>query len=327
MKSKIDKMVSTIESINSLSLDDNTSSMMSAQCEPPTKSTERVSQEGQPKHESTSSQLEDLPWELKSQILGYVDLQSLSNLIHASPQFHAQYQPIRDEILRSCVEREFGGFFIDAYALLKAQLHEMGQMRTNDDIERHLGHYKGWVEEPTTQPNAQSIDPDSLRWLSQNYLSVIRPYAQKYTQWALSNFGDADASLATPLAELSRSEQIRVFRAVYRYETYYRLFGSNDGQREGIIRRHRVNDIFYGIFQTWESEAIGCFELFMRHQFDQWLGKAVKNLRSGTAKFRKPKNASKPSRWYDPPMEQKSKQHFLPFYIKTALAITKNHAC
>ncbi len=71
--------------------------------------------------------------------------------------------------------------------------------------------------------------------------------------------------------ELSRSEERRIFRALYRYEIFCHLFGRTlrhrRGHRWGGLRGRQINEHLLCLFDPWEAEAIGCVDLFIRERY------------------------------------------------------------
>ncbi|KAK1637630.1 hypothetical protein BDP81DRAFT_517059 [Colletotrichum phormii] len=119
-----------------------------------------------------------------------------------------------------------------------------------------------------------------MRWMAGFHNSIARPFASLYTRWALANLKSAalpnpttaetTVSPDTPTEyrnSLNRSEEIRVFRVIYRYETFNHLFGRNKGRRRGGYPFYTINELFCCLFDPWEVEAIGCIDAFVREKY------------------------------------------------------------
>lgn len=240
-----------------------------------------------------SSRLEALPPELRLRLLlSMPDLQTLCSLVHASPTLHAQYRHGRDRVLRALIGRELDGFLIDAYATQMSRPHELGSPRTNEKITEFTDTYGNWLSAPESSPDLNSVEPERLRSMSAFYLSVAQPLAHQYFQWALGNFIPAILDFVAqtnpkPTAEAlgindlnpQRSELIRVFRAIYRYETYYNLFGCNEGKREGApFTSDWTNHLLLYRFEPWEAEALACFHTFIYDKYGEILERLKDNL-------------------------------------------------
>ncbi|KAH6627922.1 hypothetical protein F5144DRAFT_594048 [Chaetomium tenue] len=172
---------------------------------------------------------------------------------------HAQYRSNRDTLLRACLARELDGCFVDAYACLKSRVRMMRPVRTDEKITDFLAGYRTWIEGPSPPPDLSSLNPGSCRWVAAFHVSVIRPLCRRYAAWALANLartrgtspnsqGAANKkadSEAAPASQptLSRSEEIRIFRALYRYETFCHLFGRNRCNRYGGFQEEKINEM------------------------------------------------------------------------------------
>ncbi|KAI1311715.1 hypothetical protein F5Y03DRAFT_286812 [Xylaria venustula] len=234
----------------------------------------------------SSSRLENLPAELRIMILMRIpDLLTLRSLVHASPMLHTQYRHSRDGILRAFLNRELDGFLVDAYATAISREGVLGP-RTDKAVTEHLDLYQSFLSEPTSFQNIK-IDPDSIRWMAAFHISVAQPLARLYSNWALTNlnkslllstsrqgvattegrqavFEEEESLQEDHDVELSISEEIRIFRALYRYETYHHLFGETHDRHLTKFYTHEIHELFFCLFDPWDAEAVGCIELFVR---------------------------------------------------------------
>jgi hypothetical protein len=245
--------------------------------------------------------LESLPAELRDQVLlNAPDLPTLRALFHASPVMHAQYRSNHDKILRTCVRRELDGLFVDAYACLKSQ-SSISMEDTTDVVDA----YRGWLSDSGPHADLNSVSLSSIQWLAKFHLSVVRPLSRRYSTWALANLAQATAESTTPeTAEttamavaattagdwsvtLSRSEEKRIFKALYRYETYSRLFIPDKTRRwRGFFLTGEVNHMFFSLFDPWEVEAVGCIDLFVHQEYRIIFHKISKDLHPESPRFR-----------------------------------------
>ncbi|KAK5992079.1 hypothetical protein PT974_05476 [Cladobotryum mycophilum] len=242
---------------------------------------------------SSSSRLENLPAELRLKLLMHMpDLRTLRSLVHASPIIHAQYRYNRNTVLRMCVGCQLDGCLVDAYATLKSRVREIGSPRTDEKITDFLSSYQSWLSDSVHSSDVNSIHPGSLRWLAAYHLAVAQPLLHSYSKWALTNLSKATSSstneqVATEFnVKLQRSEEIRILRALYRYETFCHLFGRNQGRRHGAFRHNEVNEIFFCLFDPWEAEAIGCVDLFVRDKYQDIFDEVKGDLDPKNPRFR-----------------------------------------
>ncbi|KAK6850629.1 hypothetical protein PG987_000263 [Apiospora arundinis] len=214
------------------------------------------------------SLMEDLPAELRCLVLRNApNLASLRSLVRSSPVMHAQYREDRNSILRTCLNREMHGYVTDAYATAMS----------NKEIAGFLDLYKS-----ASPPGIDAISSEGLYWLATFHTTVAIPLFKLYPRWALANLKKA-SSLSKedkPMSKaaskqiereeaisLSRSEEIRVMQAIYRHETYNHLFGQAEDQRDGSFTNYDIHGVFFCKFEPWESEAIGCIDVFLRDQY------------------------------------------------------------
>ncbi|KAH9897326.1 hypothetical protein F4778DRAFT_256600 [Xylariomycetidae sp. FL2044] len=261
----------------------------------------------------STSRLENLPAELRTHILLSIpDLPSLQSFVHASPRFHTQYLYDRHRILAACLNRTFDGFLVDAYATQMSRVHRLGSPRSDAMITNFLSRYSSWLSASTPLPTLETVNPGCVRWLAAFHKVYAQPIARRYTAWALQNLSKA-TSLSTdngeaqnpgtnsqdPELELSKSEEIRIFRAVYRYETYHHLYGNNKGERRGDFRDHEVNEYFFGIFDPWEAEAVGCFFLYVRRTYESIFDLVAEDLNPSNVKFKQSDGIYNPNGSWD----------------------------
>ncbi|KAK9773305.1 hypothetical protein SCAR479_10034 [Seiridium cardinale] len=286
---------------------------------------------------TSSSLLENLPAELRTLLLSSMpDLPTLRSIVHASPVLHAQYRYDRNSILRACLDRELDGFFTDAYATVKSRVGEIGSPRTDEAITGFLDTYHAWLSGATAIPDMKSIKTSRISWLAAYHISVARPLARMYSKWALTNLRKAvsspagqdgvgaltatvkqgeekeeqeskeletDASEGNHDTKLSRCEEIRIYRALYRYDTYYHLFGQNHGRRHGSFRHHEIHELFFSLFDPWEAEAIGCIDIFVRHKYEDIFNQIKKDLDPKNDRFRQENGVYNPEGSYDLELE------------------------
>ncbi|KAI0110387.1 hypothetical protein GGR51DRAFT_511021 [Nemania sp. FL0031] len=237
---------------------------------------------------ASNSRLERLPPELRIKILSNMpDLGALHAIIHASPVLYAQYSYDRNRILAACMEREFEGFFADAYANLQCRT---GEMKSNYEVSdsccsnthsykydkkrtfRFLNAYKNWLEAPDSSPGPASLSPKRLRWMIAYHMSIARPLVRQYSSWALRNLRQAagpktDTTDGAHDNKLSRSEEIRIFRALYRHDTYLHTIGPRDRQSD---TPKRIRKKFFGLFGPWEVDAIDCMSPFLEQLWNEF---------------------------------------------------------
>lgn len=251
---------------------------------------------------SSSSLLENLPSELRSRILSNMpDLPSLRALVRASPTMHAQYRENRDNILHACLDRELDGFYVDAQATLMSRAGVLGSPRVDEMITAFAESYGQCLAGSVPRSRVGSTEPGAIRWLAAYHLSVARPMLRMYSEWALGNLAQLSRSVSvagsgsttgeTETNEhglvLSRSEEIRILRAIYRYDTYHHLFGVNKGYRQisTPLDDDQVIEMFFCLFDPWEVEAIVCLDVFIRKRYDEIFDEVQLDLDDDNPKY------------------------------------------
>ncbi|KAI0971281.1 hypothetical protein F4678DRAFT_472736 [Xylaria arbuscula] len=211
------------------------------------------------------------------------DLETLRSLVHASPIMHSQYLDNRHAILSTCLEMGLEGVYVDAYANLKSRPIELGWVRTNKMIIDFCASYDKWLKGWSPYPSLKSLPPSRVRWMAAFHLSVARPQVRLFVSWALENLSafhrDIIPSWENGHIKISRSEEARILRAIYRHEVYHHLFGQNLGFRDGYdFESEVINGLFVELFHPWEVEAIGCFQVFVQGQWRDLLKPFIRDL-------------------------------------------------
>lgn len=99
------------------------------------------------------------------------------------------------------------------------------------------------------------------------HLSTIRPIAQRYTEFALSNL--ARATETQQAKALSGAEEVRLLRAIYRFQLCCNLFSTQLGRTWRSTYRAHILDLslFVTQYEPWEIESIACFAFFMEREY------------------------------------------------------------
>lgn len=239
--------------------------------------------------------LQNLPPELQLQLLLHIpDFLSLRALVHACPIIHSRYLDNRHLILTRCLERELDGFFVDAYSTAMSRACEFGSVRTNEGIRDFIGFYERRLSNSIAIPSLCNFKLDLLQWMVAYHLTVARVICSIYSQWALSNM-KTTLSLENCINEvqqspnddssLTRSEQVRIYRAIYRYETYHNIFGQNESARQGSFPIYDISEIFMCLFDPWDAEAIGCIDLCLREKYEDVFLRVKSALQPSDVRF------------------------------------------
>jgi hypothetical protein len=222
-----------------------------------------------PARPTANATLESLPAELRHEILSRLsDLEDLRALVLASRVFYQQYLHGRRAVLGRVLTNKFGRSLVDAYAVQKsASLYDSvdHQHLQSDDIRLFLADYAALR---TAAPDLilQRCTKEDLVDMAGFYHSLARPLI---LQSAASFCHHFDPSLE--VGELSRTEQMRFLRALYRLQLYCHLFGQGPkGHR--IVPRFWLREIltnFFGLFQPWEIQEIHCIHNLVEDKYEE----------------------------------------------------------
>lgn len=222
-------------------------------------------------HDSRS-RLENLPPELRVAVLCCMpDLETVHSFIQASPVLYSQYRNDRDLILRNTLHRQLDSLLPDAIGTLISRPSVLKSPRSNAKIYDVLRKYKSWLSAPSTSPSILTLDMSAVHWLAQFHMHIAIPLSQEFSRWAMLNLSK-EASFNSPAINaavdngfsLSQPEQCRVMRAIYRTQIYHHLFGNNEARRGNMLRYDVIQEIYFRLFNPWETETIASFDLYSR---------------------------------------------------------------
>ncbi|EEU40583.1 uncharacterized protein NECHADRAFT_75869 [Fusarium vanettenii 77-13-4] len=211
------------------------------------------------------SRLEQLPPELRLSILATLDLDQLKNLIKACPTFYQQYQHDRKFILGSALHTTLGPLAVDAYAVHLTSPAKFDRFHPKDAIPRFLKDYQRLRSSLDFSLLEKGLTGNDLSDLATFYLVVVRPFMKMYKDWAFANIAN-EFKKSNPAAEnppLSRTEEIRIMRALYRFQLWCNLFGRSESDFDEV----RILDMFFGHYEPWEVEEINSVHLFAKDGF------------------------------------------------------------
>lgn len=115
---------------------------------------------------------------------------------------------------------------------------------------------------------------DEIASMVNLHFSIIKPLTWHYTGWALNNFVKETKKDPQSWDEsLSRTEERRLGRALYRFQLHCNLFGVGyhvfDFEERLTFRNVDILRIFFCIYEPWEIEEIVCVYIFAKKTFDQ----------------------------------------------------------
>ncbi|KAI0478250.1 hypothetical protein F4859DRAFT_521094 [Xylaria cf. heliscus] len=238
----------------------------------------------------SNSRLENLPPELRLLVLlSMPDLLTLRALVRASRVLYVQYQHYRDTVLRACLSHEMDGFLVDAYVTAMYRVRNL-RPRTNETITDYLNTYRRWLSSSTPFPDMKLIAPDCIRWMATYHISVVLPLARLYSNWALTKLKKATLPSTSQQGAIAATEVIGVLNeeiegpAAQPITTFLAKTKANARVHFLPMRFMRYSSVFS--FNPWESEAIGCIEIFVRFRYDDIFDQVKRDLHLRNPSFR-----------------------------------------
>lgn len=214
--------------------------------------------------------LETLPPKLQSQVLSSLaSLDDLKAAVHASPALHQQYlsdqKRVLDRVLRSTLGDRV---FVDAYAVQTSR--PLGRLPFESPpmaIEMHLMTYQKLVDSsPDVIPVSERCTVEELIGMAVFYTGTIKPLLRRIPRLLLRNL---DRSIKVD--GLSRVEQTRILRALYRFQLWCNLYGTSQlaCAREQTIDPYDILGYFFEVFNPWEIEEISCIYAFFMEMYEK----------------------------------------------------------
>ncbi|KAK3935654.1 hypothetical protein QBC46DRAFT_396979 [Diplogelasinospora grovesii] len=216
--------------------------------------------------------LENLPPEVRRQLLSILGLEELRALVFASPVFHQQYILDRRFLLCKCLETTLRNVTVDAFSVYQSGLSGFLNTRTNEKVTQFLKSYQHRRSLAQYSILTESLTEDEVVGVVAFHSSIIKPLTRYYTSWALANLANETKDLQSH-EPLSKAEETRLMRALYRFQLCCNLFGvgRHGTSRQATFRFRSVDilTIFICIFEPWQVEEIACIYTFAEEKYDQ----------------------------------------------------------
>lgn len=224
------------------------------------------SQSAAPNYFKADSALENLPPELRIQILlELTDWRSLRSLARASPSYHASYlEAGREKILcHVALSHQLDPrIHADAFAAVRSGRFYERRFSTNREGERAIafldeyGHARG----NSAHSNSEWLSCRSMTEATDliHLHEAVKYVAAEYSLAAASKMRQGQQPMV-----LSQMEELRLHRAIYRFQIYCNFFGNNPCMPQidawgGWARAHHPIKRFLPSFPPWEVVEIGC---------------------------------------------------------------------
>ncbi|KAI9167824.1 hypothetical protein HJFPF1_03963 [Paramyrothecium foliicola] len=227
---------------------------------------------------TNNCRLENLPAEMRRHILLALELPQLRALVLASPTYHAQYWLEPAMFLCQSLQATLSSVAVDAYAI---QLHKS---RVYDHTE-----FMEWYANKTAQQSMSlqgTLDYMDAKAMSEIYFQSA-DIRDLFAQSMLNEL-DENATRAAPMhiqhkqQELTRTEQMRLLRAIYRFELLCHLTNSFGQVPTSESSRTKA---FLALLEPWEIEELFTFYLYAQDTYDNLLVELRWDLHPNNPKF------------------------------------------
>ncbi|XXG97639.1 hypothetical protein Hte_003946 [Hypoxylon texense] len=242
------------------------------------------SRQGSQKH----APLETLPPEIRRHILAILTLDQLNCLVRASPVFHQQYLASRRYVLNSCLSNTLDGVLVDALLAHQTGSTTFATTRGGKTVSRVLDDYENLRSRPNQTLVKEISEVDAAK-IAKFHLNVILPVARRFISWAAHYPGDElhISAFQQPLS-LSRVEETRLLRSLYRFQLCCHLFGS--GPHPDLVAQSAQTPIdilmrFFFLYEPWEVEEMRCVGLFADEMYERFSKDAIYGIDSGGVRF------------------------------------------
>lgn len=228
--------------------------------------------------------IEGLPVEIQRQIMLCIpSLASLGAITRASPVFYSLFQSEPKNFIANCLILGLGDAFLDA-STAQAAMQDDFQRQRADAMRDHrelgvvwpfLESYRKRVAELPCNAWIHSISLPEAVQMARFHTSTVEPLVEQYASWALGNIGTPVAPAA-----LSRTETMRIQRAMYRFQIVCNVFGNRI--KHDSLSSHRAQSLgclrFLSGYEPWEIEEILCINAFFQEQYEGKLAETSYDL-------------------------------------------------
>lgn len=211
--------------------------------------------------------LEDFPLEIQVMVMSQIpDIESLCNITRASPVYHAAYREARQDIFQSITVTTLdtvGIGMLDPWTATQTPQLNLDSPNRDRIISDTL-HYLGWQFPRDIDTRRLGLDESlAILRLHRKFSDIVYEYCKQ--QFSLNPLS-GESQKSSPA---TKTELCRIYRALYRYELYSRLFGRGRDIEQHLMAtiptEYDENDIrymFLSLFPIHEVEEIACIHKF-----------------------------------------------------------------
>jgi hypothetical protein len=219
--------------------------------------------------------LEDFPLEIKVMIMSCApDTETLRNITRASPEFYSAYRGARKEIFHKITLTTLGKAslgILDPWSATHVPHLNIDSPDRERIVLEVLGRYR--LRLPRDLDDVRLELDESLAILSLH--RKLTDIVEGYCKQKLSHSPLPGEEPQEPLPP-SKAELHRLYRALYRYEFYSKLFGAGPGgvntsvyHLDNAFNETKIVDLFLDLFPIHEVEEIACMHKFASDHYDE----------------------------------------------------------
>ncbi|RMJ06421.1 hypothetical protein CDV36_013981 [Fusarium kuroshium] len=217
--------------------------------------------------------VENLPPEVRHELLTILDLSSLRNMVHASPVYYRQYVLERRSVLSLCLERTLGRTVLDAYWVYRTSRSSKFPSITNDEtISNFRQAYMRQQASSSYSILRKSITENLAVGMAAFHYSTIDPILQLYIPHVLEALAEGTGGIVDQ-ESLSQVEQARLIRGLYRFQLCCNLFTMANFPESSTLNRNgrkmRILTDYISLLEPWEIEEMGCIYSFANERFER----------------------------------------------------------
>ncbi|KAF2153520.1 hypothetical protein K461DRAFT_268076 [Myriangium duriaei CBS 260.36] len=218
---------------------------------------------------------EDVPLEIFLEITCLLEIKDIGRLRLASKPCNERYTSKRQLILAQALPNTYPDLVHDMIAVNETMGYNFAPNRTKAEVEEWLARY------PQAQRvKVHDIDPKHIDAMIDFHCSHVLPAAHCYATWALRNMEKSAACELVPLPQrpslkLSKTEKIRLCRAIYRFQLGCNVFDKWDTlharPKWPKFSEFDIIGRFLYKFEPWEIEQVIAIHDYAFDLFDRMI--------------------------------------------------------
>jgi hypothetical protein len=158
---------------------------------------------------------------------------------------------------------------VDASSVCRTSLltSSLSNTRTSEKVTQFLKSYRDRRSSTQYSILADRLTEDEAVGMAAFHSFIIKPLARRYADWALANLADETKTSQSQL--LNKTEEVRLLRALYRFQLCCNLFGSRHRAIWPPPLPVEILNMFLCVFEPWEVEEIACVYTFSKEKYDR----------------------------------------------------------